>query len=76
MMKTILGALLFSLTTLYIFSDTQAVEAKALNYCQNANQSHCLEAIETPHSMSVTDIPPVGCAIPMAQIEKVWQAQK
>lgn len=78
-MKTLLGVLLLSLTALCTCSDTQAgasIEMNASHDCQVANPSHCLETIENPQTtVSVKDIPPVGCAIPMAQLEKAWQAQ-
>jgi hypothetical protein len=77
-MKTLLGVLLLSLTALCTCSDTQAIqttEVKALQDCQG-EQIRCLENGMT-HSteVSVKDIPPVGCAIPMAQIEKISQQQ-
>ena len=77
-MKTLLGVLLLSLTALCTCSDTQAIqttEVKALLNCQS-EQVRCLK-VEVTHSkeVSVKDIPPVGCAIPMAQIEKVLQTQ-
>lgn len=77
-MKTLLGVLLLSLAALCKCSDTQAdknEKVKALNYCQDSTQSYCLDAIENTPPISVTDIPPVGCAIPIAQIEKAWQAR-
>lgn len=78
-MKTLLGVLLLSLTALCTCSDTQAgmsIEVNASHECQVANSSRCLETTENAHPVvSVKDIPPVGCAIPMAQLEKAWQAQ-
>lgn len=78
-MKTLLGVLLLSLTALCTCSDTQAgtsTEVNASHKCQVANPSRCLETTENAHPVvSVKDIPPVGCAIPMAQLEKAWQAQ-
>lgn len=78
-MKTLLGVLLLSLTALFTCSDTHAgksVEANAPHECQDNNQLRCLETVKQPHStLSIKDIPPVGCAIPMAQLEKAWQAQ-
>jgi hypothetical protein len=78
-MKTLLGVLLLSLTALCTCSDTQAGTSSEVNAspeCQVANPSHCLETIENTHPVvSLKDIPPVGCAIPMAQLEKARQAQ-
>jgi len=78
-MKTLLGVLLLSLTAFCACSDTQAGTSIGLNAsheCQVATQSRCLETTENPPAtVSVKDIPSVGCAIPMAQMEKAWQAQ-
>ncbi|MFN8347264.1 MAG: hypothetical protein U0X91_19835 [Spirosomataceae bacterium] len=74
-MKTLSGVLLLSLTALCTCSDTQAGisrEENAFHYCQVA-ESRCLK---TPSAaVSFKEIPPVGCAIPMAQLEKAWQAR-
>lgn len=72
-MKTLLGVLL--LTALCICSDTQAGisrEENAFHYRQVA-ESRCSEVL--PAAVSFKDIPPVGCAIPMVQLEKAWQAR-
>lgn len=78
-MKTLLGVLLLSLTALCTCSDTQAgtyIEVNATHDCQVANKSHYLETMQKSQTtISVKDIPPVGCAIPMAQLEKARQAQ-
>jgi|JI10StandDraft_1071094.scaffolds.fasta_scaffold739537_2 hypothetical protein len=78
-MKTLLGMLLLSLTALCTCSDTQAgtsIEVNATHDCQVANKSHCLETMQNPQTtVSVKDIPPVGCEIPMSQLEKARQAQ-
>lgn len=78
-MKTLLGVLLLSLTALCTCSDTHAgtsMEVNASHECRIANPSRCLETAENSHPVvSLKDIPPVGCAIPMAQLEKVRQAQ-
>lgn len=68
-MKTLLGVLLLLLTALCTCSDTLAGRAKetdaSQNYQEEVSIPHCSEPMASP--TAVTDIPPVGCAIPMAQ---------
>lgn len=71
-MKTLLGVLLLSLTALCTCSDTHAGRVRetdaAQGYQNEVIEPHCSETTHKP--LSVTDIPPVGCAIPMVQAAK------
>ncbi|MEZ4901138.1 MAG: hypothetical protein R2822_04950 [Spirosomataceae bacterium] len=73
-MKILLGLFLCSLSALFTVSDTKkGAEERASHQFV---PSPCLEEISrTTPAQSVMAIPPVGCAIPVAHLEKFIHAQ-
>jgi len=74
-MKTLIGVLLLLATALLTCRDTQAAKkwsSKSAQLCTRTNFVRTF-SLSTTSEASVKDIPPVGCALPMAQLEKVVQ---
>lgn len=74
-MKTLIGVLLLLATALLTCRDTQAAKkwsSKSAQLCTRTNEV-LTHSLPISSEVSVKDIPPVGCALPMAQLEKVAQ---
>ena len=72
-MKILIGVLLLSVTALMTCSDTQAARkwtSKSAKLCTTVGEIP-KPALAGINGTSVKDIPPVGCALPMAQLEEV-----
>lgn len=74
-MKILIGVLLLSVTALVTCSDTQAAKkwtSKSAKLCTTAGETRKSELSEASGT-SVKNIPPIGCALPMAHLEEVVQ---
>lgn len=72
-MKMVLFAVLLSMTALLTCSDTSAepgmpVAVCCTNECRLPEKAACQTLA---HKVSVKDIPPVGCAIPLGQVAEL-----
>ncbi|HAK76643.1 MAG TPA: hypothetical protein DCR35_05815 [Runella sp.] len=76
-MKILIGVLLLSITALVTCSDTQAAKkwtSKSAKLCTTAGEIETRKPeLSETSGTSVKNIPPVGCALPMAELEEVVQ---
>jgi hypothetical protein len=76
-MKMVLFAVLLSATALITCSDTSAKTGMSAAICYS-NECRLPErtACQTiAHKVSVKDIPPIGCAIPLGQVAEMIEAK-
>lgn len=74
-MKTLIGVLSLLATALFTCRDTQAAKkwtSKSAQLCTSTKELRTTNFSSTSGT-SIKDIPPVGCALPVAQLEKVAQ---
>lgn len=72
-MKILLLAVVLFMTALLTCSDT-SVRAETKETIGCSNECHVSKETTAQASLSVKDIPPVGCTLPLGQLEPMMEA--
>ncbi|MCP1383866.1 hypothetical protein [Runella salmonicolor] len=77
-MKMVLFAVLLSTTAMLTCSDTSAQSERPAALCcfNECRMSETVNCAKRPTEVSVNDLPSVGCAIPLGQLEKLIEADQ